>query len=300
MIIIGSMLAGLGVIFACLYFGGFIFQGKNRWAQPTVKFTDSEERSCSATVKRLIQNAGGLGISGHDNVRQAHKAAALKPGAKGAIKLSDGKAVKVSVDKNRVLKIDPSQALNAKQKEEITKELAKRAPAKMAQLCDKAGHKIETTNGLFLKSGHKEIKSMSQAKNKENAYYIEKDGRFVLVEYTKLETNSLWYCARCVNMLEKGREAKKPEYSKLRKRLKTRMAIRGQFQDLGATGTAETDVEHRHRYKNYVGRGCGICNWTGPSDRITDKTRHSNVTNVAMPLLAKDWKLSTKYPLYGK
>jgi len=294
MIIIGSMLAGLGVIFACLYFGGFIFQGKNRWAQPTVKFTDSEERSCSATVKRLIQNAGGLGISGHDNVRQAHKAAALKPGAKGAIKLSDGKAVKVSVDKNRVLKIDPSQALNAKQKEEITKELAKRAPAKMAQLCDKAGHKIETTNGLFLKSGHKEIKSMSQAKNKENAYYIEKDGRFVLVEYTKLETNRLWYCARCVNMLEKGKNAvasdnddekqRKAAYTEFRKRLKRKFAFQLTLQGKGAA-----------RCKNFVGRGCGICYWRGdnlrPNERpFTDAQRRSSVISLGGSILAAYWK----------
>merc|ERR1711964_304161 len=261
MIIIGSMLAGLGVIFACLYFGGFIFQGKNRWAQPTVKFTDSEERSCGSTVKRLIQNSGGLGISG-DNVRQAHKAAALKPGAKGAIKLSDGKAVKVSVDKNRVIKIDPSQTLNAKQKEEITKELAKRAPARMPQLCDKAGHKIETTSGLFLKSEHKEIKSESQAKKKNNVYKIKKDGRDILVKYTKLCSNNLWYCARCVNMIDslKGLHVGDVLFSKLKNGFEHRLRIRNHAAEKGAYKNDPNG--HRGYWKGFVGKGCLMCEWT--------------------------------------
>merc|ERR1711964_493315 len=147
--------------------------------------------------------------------------------------------------------------------------------------------------GLFVKSAHKEIKSTAQAENKKNVYTIKKDGRDVLVEYTKLETNHIWFSARCVNMLEQGRKAGKPEYQELRRVLKNKLKFRGHAELKGAT-TSKNCRLRRHLYKNFVGRGCGICNWTGDKCRLTDAHRRDSANRVAGSRLAADWNYKPK------
>merc|ERR1712096_263208 len=100
----------------------------------------------------------------------------------------------------------------------------------------------------------------SEANIKGNVYKIKKDGRDKLVEYTKLTSNSLWYCARCVNAIEKS-DSKGAYWNTFIRNLKAKLRR-----------IARLERSHSGKGKTILKKRCPICNWYEGSS-LTDAQR---------------------------